>query len=112
MMYGKPLAPATTVRREAPEPVAPAVPAQMDLGNATIVINNYGPLIIYAGTAEDMAAVVASIVPLPPENPELHSPTNTAPSDTVSVGQNPRPLGDVAAVSTQLPKPPGASQDR
>ncbi len=114
MMSGKPLAPATTVRREAPEPVAPAVPVQMDLGNATIVINNHGPLIICAGTAEDMAAALASMTPLSPNNPHPHAPSDTAPSDTmpsdtVPVEENPAPFEDVGGALPEPPDPPVVS---
>ena len=109
MMYGKPLAPATQVRREAPKPVVPAVPVQMDLDNATIVINNYGPLIICAGTAENIAAVLASMTPSSPNNPHPHAPSDTTPSDTVPVEENAVTSEDVGGALPEPPEPPMTS---
>ena len=89
--------------------MAPADPTQMDLDNATTVINNYGPLIMYAGTAEDMAAVLASMTPSSPNNPHPHAPSDTAQSDTVPVEENPAPFEDVGGALPEPPEPPVVS---
>ena len=105
MMYGEPLAPAPPARRVATEPVASTIPAQLDVGSATVVINNYGPLIMHFGTPDDVAAIVASMMPASPTNPQPHSPANAW-----SVEENPPAFGDVAVASPAPLPPPTAAQ--
>ena len=105
MMYGEPLAPAPPARRVATEPVASTIPAQLDVGSATVVINNYGPLIMHFGTPDDVAAIVASMMPASPTNPQPHSPANAG-----SVEENPPAFGDVAVASPAPLPPPTAAQ--
>ena len=105
MMYGEPLAPAPQVRRVATEPVASIIPAQLDGSSATVVINNYGPLVMHFGSPDDLADIVASMMPASPTNPQPHSPANAR-----SVAEDPPAFGDVAVAAPAPLPPPTAAQ--
>lgn len=86
IMYGEPLRPPPALRAE-PSAGELTAPARMDLDGATVVINNHGPLIMHFGVPDDLAAIVASVMPVPPvqsmdnRQPDTarHSQENTPP---------------------------------
>ena len=105
MLYREPLSPYPSARRGSPEPGAPGVPTQMELGAATVVIHNYGPLILHFGAAEDLPAIIASLSPTSPAKPYPGSSTETMPA------REPSAPFDETGAPPQLPHPPTAERD-
>ena len=105
MLYREPLSPYPSARRGSPEPGAPGVPSQKEMGAASVVIHNYGPLVMHFGAAEDLPAIIASLSPTSPANPCQHSSTETVPPREPS-----EPFGETGA-PPQLPHPPTAERD-
>ena len=74
IMYGERLGTVAPVRRPTPEIMTPMIPTRMELGGATLAINNYGPLIIHAGTAQDLTEFLESAMSVSSTNPDPHQP--------------------------------------
>ena len=104
MMYGQPLRPSAPFHRADRQPAEPMTPSAVDTTGATVVINNYGPLIIHTGAAEELAAALL-------QNPSIPPPPT--PTQYMPVGQGSenatydRPGRDVGT-SVRLPAPPAA----
>ena len=105
MLYREPLSPYPSARRGSPEPGVSGVPTQMEMGAASVVIHNYGPLILNFNSTEDLPAIIASLSPASPANPCLGSSTETMPAREPSA-----PFGETGA-PPQLPHPPTAERD-
>ena len=105
MLYREPLSPSPSARRGSPEPGASGVPSQMEMGAASVVIHNYGPLILNFNPTEDLPAIIASLSPASPAKPCSHPSAETMPAREPSA-----PFGETGA-PPQLPHPPTAERD-
>ena len=102
IMYRERLGAAAPVRHAAPVITTPMIPTRLDVGAATVVINNYGPLIIHTGTAQDLTDVLGSMMSVSSTNPQPHLPA----AGSAEPWQLPVRHGDEALHQPPLPPMP------